>query len=112
MLQQSLNTIGIRKIALAPLLMPNSPKHRRTTDSLPNNRCSSNLINNKRSLEQTLITDTFKPPYHGNPEGNTKRFKSQEYNTNQGPKPKLRDTKRKKSKKIKLKEGIFPKTYD
>jgi hypothetical protein len=110
-IQQTLIILGTRKRHQSPTFWGHKRKKRRKKDGiLPAiSICSS--TSTKRPLAQSLITDIYKST---NSEGkNTKRTKLKPDNHPNHDMSKIKDRKKRKlTKKIKLKEGIFPKTYD
>jgi hypothetical protein len=122
-----LAAVGSRKRSLLGLMeghrrLDNNSKIRRPNDRLSwnlNNPSTSTSLaaasNGKRSLAQSLITDIFKStrlmPCKDSDDNHIKRTRT---NSTGNPEQEcdLKSTKRKLTKKLKLKEGIFPKTYD
>ena len=95
------------------MLPENRTKHRRKNNDFPAIRTSSNLPTatlRKRSWEQSLITDIFKPapptPRADEEENHPKKAKMAHKTMD------LKQTKKRKfTKKLKLKEGIYSSQY-
>ena len=110
--EHSLKTLGTHKRTLLHLYADNRTKQRRTNDSstsIPGNKVNPT---GKRTRDQALITDLFKLkspiPSDGSVDPYIKRAKPEQGRETIISKHK----KRKITKKLQLKEGIYPKTYD
>jgi hypothetical protein len=122
-----LAAVGSRKRSPIVLMeghrrLDNISKIRRPNDRLSwnlNNPSTSTSLaaasNGKRTLAQSLITDSFKTtrliPCKDPDDNHTKRTRTNSIG-NPEQESTLKFIKRKLTKKLKLKEGIFPKTYD